>query len=65
MEKGTTHRDTFIIRIWRDEGKPGWTGRVQHVGTGQTALVQSLDKLLAFIEHQTGKLTDTSHKGLK
>lgn len=65
MKKHRMHRDTFIIRIWREEGQPGWTGRVQHVGTGESILVQSLDKLLAVIESRTGKLTGSDRKGLK
>jgi hypothetical protein len=65
MEKRPTRRDTFIVRIWREEGQPGWTGRVQHIGTGEVVLVRSLDKLLTFVERQTGKLTGPVRKGLK
>lgn len=65
MEERPKRRDTFILQIWREEGKPDWTGRVQHVGIGESALVRSLDKLLTFVEHRTGKLTDTGRKGLK
>jgi hypothetical protein len=65
MEQKTTHRDTFIVRIWREEGSPGWRGRVQHVHTGDSAPVQSLDELVAFIECRTGKLTRQDRKGLK
>jgi hypothetical protein len=65
MKEHRIGRDTFIFRIWWDENKPGWTGQVQHVGSGETALVQSLDNLLAFIERRTGKLTNTGRKGLR
>ena len=65
MKKQKKRRDTFILQIWREEGKPGWTGRVQHVATGESALVRSLDKLLAFVERRTGKLTDSDQKGLR
>jgi hypothetical protein len=65
MEERPKCRDTLILQIWRDEGEPDWTGRVQHVGTGESALVRSLDKLLAFVEQRTGKLTDMARKGLK
>jgi hypothetical protein len=65
MKERKMHRDTFILRIWLDEDKPGWTGQVQHVGSGQSALFQSLDKLLAFIERRTGKLSGTERAGLK
>ena len=65
MKKQKKRRDTFILQIWREEGKPGWTGRVQHVSTGESVLVRTLDKLLAFVERHTGKLTDAGRKGLK
>ena len=65
MEKQIAHRDAFIVRIWREEGRPGWRGWVQNVRTGDSAPVQSLDELVAFIEGWTGKLTDPGRKGLK
>ena len=65
MEKHRLRRDTFILRIWWDEDELEWTGQVQHVGSSESALVRSLDKLLAFIEHRTGKLTNTRRKGLQ
>jgi hypothetical protein len=65
MEQKTAHRDTFIVRIWREEGSPEWKGWVQHVRTGDSAPVHSLDELVAFIECRTGKLTDSGRKGLK
>jgi hypothetical protein len=61
----TAHRDAFIVRIWREEGKPEWRGWVQHVRTGDSVSVQSLDELVTFIERRTGKLTDPSRRGLK
>jgi hypothetical protein len=65
MKKHKMHRDTFILRIWWDEDKPGWTGQVQHVGTGESALIRSLDKLLTFVERRTGKLSGSDQKRLK
>jgi hypothetical protein len=65
MKEHRKRRDTFILRIWWDEDKPGWTGQVQHVSTGESALVRRLDKLLAFIERRTGKLSGTERAGLK
>lgn len=61
----TGHRDSFILRIWRESGKPGWLGWVQHARTGESVSVKNLEALLAFIEHRTGKLTGISRKGLK
>jgi hypothetical protein len=65
MEQQMAHRDTFIVRIWRVEGKPEWRGWVQHVHTGDSVPVQSMDELVAFIGRRIGKLTDPVRKGLK
>jgi hypothetical protein len=65
MEQQIAHRDAFIIRIWREEGRPGWRGWVQHAGAGESAVVRNVDELVAFIERWTGELTGPSRKGLK
>jgi hypothetical protein len=65
MEKETMHRESFIIRIWRQEGNPGWRGWVQHVRSGESGLVQSREELLAFVEGRTGRLDGSPRKGLR
>ncbi|MBN1138452.1 MAG: hypothetical protein JXM73_17820 [Anaerolineae bacterium] len=60
-----TRRDSFVVRIWQEEGDSDWAGWVQHVNTGESARVRRLDDLLLFIEHCTGKLETTAQKGLK
>ncbi len=56
-------RHSFVLRIWREEGRLGWKGWVQHAGTGESLTVQSLDDLLAFIEQRTGALTGMAQRG--
>jgi len=56
-------RHSFVLRIWREEGRPGWKGWVQHAGTGESIFVQSQDELLAFIEQRTGTLIDAARRG--
>jgi hypothetical protein len=34
-----TRRDSFVIRIWQEEGKPGWKGWVQHARSGESSLI--------------------------
>jgi hypothetical protein len=65
MEQQMALRDAFVVRIWREEGRSEWRGWVQHVHTGGSTPVQSLDELVAFIERWTGKLTDLERKGLR
>ena len=61
----TAHRDSFVVRIWREEGRSEWRGWVQHAGTGESVVVRNVDELVAFIERWTGELTGTGRKGLK
>lgn len=50
--KPAAFRESFILRIWREEGQPGWRGWVQHVHSGESALFQNLADLLAFVEQR-------------
>ncbi len=61
----TIQRDSFVVRIWRERGQPGWQGWVQHAGTGESASVRGIDELLAFIEERAGRLAEPDRKGLK
>ena len=54
VNEKATHRDSFVVRIWRQEGQSGWQGWVQHARTGEEACVHSLDELLSFIQRRAG-----------
>lgn len=58
MKKAAVRRDSFVIRIWREEDQSGWQGWVQHTGTGEAAYVRDTDELLAFIERRAGPLSN-------
>lgn len=50
-ERPFRKRESFIIRLWQRETSPGvWLGEVQHVGSGQTAVVRTLDELTAVVK---------------
>jgi len=49
-------RYSFVVRIWQEESSSGWRGWVENTRTGDSAFVQQVDELLAFIEDRTGKL---------
>jgi hypothetical protein len=71
MAKGKAPRDrsvvrhSFVVRIWYEGTGSEWRGWVQHTRTGETALVQSPDELLSFIERRTGKPSGPPRKGLR
>lgn len=61
------NRESFIIRLWQRETAPGvWLGEVQHVGSGQTAVVRHVDQLTAVVTLFLEKTAvDTSAKPSK
>ena len=65
MKEAKLRSNSYIIRIWREEDKPGWKGWVQHARTGESAFIQRADEILAFIERYAGKLAESERKGLK
>jgi hypothetical protein len=65
MDETATRSDSFILRIWREEGSPQWKGWVQHARSGEVGFVQSLADLLAFIERRTGELAGSPREGLR
>jgi len=65
MKDDKSCSNSYILRIWREDGQPGWKGWVQHARTGESAFVQHVEELLAFVERHAGKLAEPPHKGLK
>ena len=63
--RGTIVRHSFVVRVWREAGRPEWRGWVQHAGTRESTYVQSLEELLAFIEGRTGKLAGRGRERLR
>jgi hypothetical protein len=58
--------NSFVLRIWRDEGgeTPTWRGWVQHAASGDACYVCRLADLVAFLEMHTGSL-DQKPGGVK
>ena len=56
------HRDTFVLRIWREEEdgreQSAWRGWVQHVSSGDQRYLQSTQELIRFIEGYAGELAE-------
>ena len=65
MDRQPTQQESFIVRIWREQDPPGWRGWVQHTRSGESAVVRSLDDLVAFFESRTGKLNERERQGLR
>jgi hypothetical protein len=50
------HRHSFVLRIWRTANGLEWKGWVQHANSGESARIDSMADLLAFIErHKEGE----------
>lgn len=44
-------RESFVIRLWQRSSEPDhWLGQIQHVSTGETAVIHNLAELTAVIE---------------
>jgi len=59
MGKEQQRSNSFVFRIWWEEGAAGtfWRGWVQHAASGESRYFERLADLLAFVEAQTGPLT--------
>lgn len=58
---------SFVIRLWQVEAEDNasdvaWRGRVEHVQSGTTATVRSLNELTTFIEQRLAGKTHTDRK---
>ena len=65
MREEPTQTDSFVLRIWRQKGQQGWRGWVQHSRTGESALVQGMAQLEAFIEGHLRDEPASVRKGLR
>jgi hypothetical protein len=65
MKKKVTlrDRDSFVVRICREEGQLGWHGWIQHARSRDETFFRNLDDLLRFIEQRTGGLKGPGTKG--
>ena len=54
------NRESFVIRLWqRETDAVTWLGEVQHVGSGETAVIRSLSELAGVVERLMGKTAVT------
>lgn len=65
MIRQTAHQESFIVRIWQEEGQDGWRAWVQHPRSGESTVVRTVAELTAFFAQWTGKLDDTPQQWLK
>ena len=55
MENQAGNRDSFLLRVWREQGLE-WRGWVQHIDSQESAYFKRLADMLAFIQSRTGEL---------
>ena len=70
MTANSQRRNTFILRIWREDGESErnsrlWRGWIQSVHSGEETYIQDLDELIHFIEHHVGSLRDVRIERLR
>jgi hypothetical protein len=65
MTKRRVQQESFVVRVWREPDRPDWRGWVQHTRSGDSATLQSLGELIAFIESRTADPVKEEQRGLK
>jgi hypothetical protein len=58
-------RNSFLIRIWREQDQTAWRGWVQHIRTGEATPIRDLEELKEFFERYSGQLSKPPPGGLK
>ena len=43
MEEKPVQSDSFVIRVWREEGYPSWRGWIQHARSGESESIRDLE----------------------
>ena len=65
MINGQTHRESFIVRIWWEQGQAEWKGWVQHIYSGDSVPLQDLQDLTSYLERWTAKPAGDENRGLR
>jgi hypothetical protein len=65
MVNSREHRESFIVRIWQEQGQPEWKGWVQHVRSGESAFLENLDDLSTLVKRWTLGLAGQKPQGLR
>lgn len=56
MTERPSSSNSFVLRIWWEDGQAEWRGWVQHAGSTHSRYFHHLADLLAFVEEHTGPL---------
>ena len=58
-------RESFIVRVWWKPGQAAHEVWIQHVRSGETAVVHDLDQAAAFIERWAPLPAEKDRQGLR
>jgi hypothetical protein len=65
MINGQAQRESFVVRIWRENGQSEWKGWVQHVCSGDAIPLRNLQDLVSYLERWTTQPTMENRRGLR
>lgn len=67
MNEGHSRSNSFVLRIWWEEGTGShmWRGWVQHAASGDSCYVHQLADLVAFLETRTGSLDTVPNREME
>jgi hypothetical protein len=65
MANGQVQRESFLVRFWQEQEQPVWKGWVQHVGSGESASLEDVEDLSAFVKRWTTGSGGEQPQGLR
>jgi len=60
-----TQRETYIIRLWRNDELSSWICSLQHVPSGEISGIKTLNDLTAFFFPYLSEKNSTEEVGLR
>jgi hypothetical protein len=63
--RGPARRESFLVWVWWKPGQGTHEVRVQHVRSGEMAVVHDLDEIAAFIERWVPRPTEKERRRIQ
>ena len=65
MVRQHAQRESFVVRIWKEQGQQAWKGWVQHIGSGESVFLDDVEDLSTFVERWTTEPVGEQQQGLR
>jgi len=65
MDRDPVQRESFIVRAWWKPGQTAPEVWVQHIRSGESAVVHGFDRVAAFVERWAPRPAEKDRQGLR